>query len=199
MSTIKKDIASKLLKSNLLKPYYVVEHSYTDNGKRDISKLIVSKNQIFPCLTTRPDTLGIVWKENLMPTKLNKNDLQCVDYRYDLGIRGRTDENCVSTITTKSSGFSGCPMVAMRERESNVNQLRIRKITPKDSLRLMGFTDKDYESMRLVNMNNSAIWHMAGDSIITTCLVGLLAQFVEKDHAPIIENYIEKEILNGRN
>ena len=190
---IKRAIVNKLIQSNLLKPYYVVEHSYTDNGKRDISKLIVSKNQIFPCLTTRPDTLGIVWKENIMPTKLNNNDLQRVDYRYDLGIRGRTDENCVSTITTKSSGYSGCPMVAKRERD--VNQLRIRKLTPKETLRLMGFADKDYESMRQVNMSDSAIWHCAGDSIITTCLVSLLAQFVEKDHAPIVKNYIEKEIL----
>ena len=51
--------------------------------------------------------------------------------------------------------------------------------------------------MRQVNMSDSAIWHCAGDSIITTCLVSLLAQFVEKDHAPIVENYIEKEILSG--
>lgn len=76
--------------------------------------------------------------------------------------------------------------------------LRIRKLTPKETLKLMGFTTQDYENMRKLGMTDSAIWHMAGDSIITTCLVGLLAQFVEKDHAPIIENYVEKEIVNDR-
>lgn len=53
-----------------------------------------------------------------MTRKLNNEELQCVDYRYDEGFRGRVDGNCVSTITTKVSGFSGMPMVALaRERE----------------------------------------------------------------------------------
>lgn len=69
--------------------------------------------------------------------------------------------------------------------------MRIRKLVPCECLKLMGFTPEDYESLRKVGMSDSAIYHMAGDSIITTCLVGLLAQFVEKDHALIIEKYVE--------
>ena len=75
------------------------------------------------------------------------------------------------------------------------SNLRIRKLVPLECLKLMGFTKSDYDDMRKLGMSDSAIYHIAGDSIITTCLVGLLAQFVEKDHAPIIEKYIEKEIL----
>ena len=48
-----------------------------------------------------------------MPTKINQNEeIQIVDYRYDEGIRGRKDTNISCTITTKSSGFSGMPMIA---------------------------------------------------------------------------------------
>ena len=37
-----------------------MEHSYTDNGSRDLTRLIVSTNGIFPAMTTRPDCLGVV-------------------------------------------------------------------------------------------------------------------------------------------
>ena len=47
-----------------------------------------------------------------MPTKLKKQDIQVVDYRYDEGIRGRVESDISSTITTKSSGCSGMPLIA---------------------------------------------------------------------------------------
>ena len=46
-----------------------------------------------------------------MATKIKNKELQVVDYRYDEGIRGRVDDNISSTLTTKSSGFSGMPMI----------------------------------------------------------------------------------------
>ena len=60
MNKIKTQVVRKILNSGLVKPYDVVEHSYTDNGKRELKNLIVSKDGIFPCITTRPDTLGVV-------------------------------------------------------------------------------------------------------------------------------------------
>ena len=52
-----------------------------------------------------------------MATKIKNEEIQCVDYRYDEGFRGRVDSGVSATLTTKSSGFSGQPMVATRERE----------------------------------------------------------------------------------
>ena len=60
MKHIKTKVIKELLNSGLVKPYDIVEHSYTDNGARDLTKLVVSTNGIFPCITTRPDTLGVV-------------------------------------------------------------------------------------------------------------------------------------------
>lgn len=59
-SNLKNDLCKKILSSGLVKPYDIVEHSYTDGGGRTIEKLIVSANGIFPTLTTRPDCLGVV-------------------------------------------------------------------------------------------------------------------------------------------
>ena len=60
MKKIKTKIVKQLLDSGLVKPFDVVEHSYTDNGSRDLTRLIVSTNGIFPAMTTRPDCLGVV-------------------------------------------------------------------------------------------------------------------------------------------
>lgn len=62
-SKIKSDLCKQLLSQGLVKLYDVVEHSYTDGGGRNIERLVVSTNGIFPCITTRPDTLGVVVDE----------------------------------------------------------------------------------------------------------------------------------------
>lgn len=46
-----------------------------------------------------------------MATKIKNEELQIVDFRYDEGFRGRIDTQVSATLTTKSSGFSGQPMV----------------------------------------------------------------------------------------
>ena len=47
-----------------------------------------------------------------MATKVKKNEeIQCIDYRYDEGVRGRVESQISSTLTTKASGFSGMPMI----------------------------------------------------------------------------------------
>lgn len=77
----------------------------------------------------------------------------------------------------------------MRERESDRMNLRIRKLTPKECLELMGFEDKDHQAMRDIGMSDSAIFHCAGDSIVTTCLMALFGQML-----PISENELQQKI-----
>lgn len=76
------------------------------------------------------------------------------------------------------------------------SKLRIRKLTPKECIRLMGFTDEDYEAMRSIGMTDSAIYHMAGDSIVVTVVIGIFSQLMEEDkHKKVIPEYIKKGIV----
>lgn len=75
--------------------------------------------------------------------------------------------------------------------------LRIRKLTPKECLRLMGFADEDYESLVNVGLTDSAIYHCAGDSIITNVLISIIGSMTELDFEKINENYIERIKENG--
>ena len=80
-----------------------------------------------------------------------------------------------------------------------MNNLRIRKLTPSECLKLMGFTDKDYEAMKQVGLSDSAIYHCAGDSIVVSVLMAIFNQFKDENtHKQIIYDYINNEILQKR-
>ena len=80
-----------------------------------------------------------------------------------------------------------------RERESDTMNLRIRKLVPVETTKLMGFERKDYQAMRDIGMSDSQIYHCCGDSIITTCLMAIFGQmlFDEETLKQKIENYAD--------
>ena len=71
--------------------------------------------------------------------------------------------------------------------------LRIRKLVPVETTKLMGFERKDYQAMRDIGMSDSQIYHCCGDSIITTCLMAIFGQmlFDEGTLKEKLEKYVE--------
>ena len=57
------------------------------------------------------------------------------------------------------------------------DQLRIRKLTPKECWRLMGFDDEDYEKAAQVN-SNSQLYKQAGNSIVVNVLQAILNNLI---------------------
>lgn len=51
--------------------------------------------------------------------------------------------------------------------------LRIRKLTPKECWRLMGFDDEDFEKAEMVN-SNTQLYKQAGNSIVVNVLEAIL-------------------------
>ncbi len=58
------------------------------------------------------------------------------------------------------------------------NNLRIRKLTPKECWRLMGFEDSDFEKAEKV-CSNSQLYKQAGNSIVVDVLEHLLANVLK--------------------
>lgn len=54
---------------------------------------------------------------------------------------------------------------------------RIRKLTPKECFRLMGVKDEDFERAAK-NQSNSSLYHLAGDSIVTNCLMEIFKEML---------------------
>lgn len=55
---------------------------------------------------------------------------------------------------------------------------RIRKLTPLECWRLMGFTDEDFHKAEAVN-SNTQLYKQAGNSIVVDVLVGIFKQIIE--------------------
>ena len=55
---------------------------------------------------------------------------------------------------------------------------KLRKLTPLECMRLMGFSDKDEQAMRSIGMSDSAIYHCAGDSIVVDVLMDLFGEMM---------------------
>lgn len=62
---------------------------------------------------------------------------------------------------------------------ATLDKLRIRKLTPKECWRLMGFDDEDFEKAALVN-SNTQLYKQAGNSIVVNVLVAILKELLEQ-------------------
>lgn len=56
-----------------------------------------------------------------------------------------------------------------------MNNLKIRKLTPKECFRLMGVKDEDYEKVRK-NQSDASLYHLAGDSIVVNVLMAIFKE-----------------------
>ena len=64
-----------------------------------------------------------------------------------------------------------------RGNEKIMEELRIRKLTPKECFRLMGVKDEDFEKVRK-NQSDSSLYHLAGDSIVTNVLMAIFKEML---------------------
>lgn len=62
--------------------------------------------------------------------------------------------------------------------EDNSTDLRIRKLTPKECWRLMGFDDEDFEKASKVN-SNTQLYKQAGNSIVVNVLEAILRKLLK--------------------
>lgn len=63
---------------------------------------------------------------------------------------------------------------------------RIRKLTPKECWRLMGFTDEEFERAEKVN-SNSQLYKQAGNSIVTNVLAAIFKNLLQSEITQIYE------------
>lgn len=82
--------------------------------------------------------------------------------------RGRVQDggNICPTITAESNGL--CRIET---------QYRIRKLTPLECWRLMGFSDEDFHKAEAVN-SNSQLYKQAGNSIVRNVLMAIFSQMI---------------------
>ena len=88
-------------------------------------------------------------------------------YGRDFGSKGKLQNKEYCDTLTASMGTGGGNVPIFQ------NNLRIRKLTPKEVWRLMGFDDEDFEKAAKVN-SNSQLYKQAGNSIVVNVLEAIL-------------------------
>ena len=78
--------------------------------------------------------------------------------------RGRVQKEQIQTLTTQNN-------------LGVVNNMRIRKLTPKECFRLMGVKDEDYKKIAK-NQSDSSLYHLAGDSIVVNVLIAIFKELL---------------------
>lgn len=168
----KKILCNELVKSNILSEYGVVNHSRT-NGLHDKNKKTRQTDYI--------ETKYIRLKRNTKQLRetIENNEFKIGEIKM-LDLYNRTTrENISQTIDTGHNSqrlFDG---------------LRIRKLTPKECFRLMGVKEEDYNNVSK-NQSNSSLYHLVGDSIVTTCLMMIFGELFNVDYISKIKTLVEE-------
>src|SRR5690606_34078548 len=118
---------------------------------------------IMPTLTTRSDTLGVVVKGGAIRNRPNENGVN----QPKLELRNNDVSNALTTFDKDNVIVSLPP-------------LRIRKLTPKECWRLMGFDDEDHDKVERAGISNAQRYKMAGNSIVVNVVEKLLKNIMEQ-------------------
>lgn len=159
-----------ILETNVDEKYYLnddtIERIRKCKSQQQPLDHILNDNSCSPCLTARGggeehsgmilygETKGLIEIEPLALDEQNGYIRQ---------------DGTVGTLTTDGS--------SPKHNNRIIENLRIRKITPKECGRLMGVRDKDIDTMA-VNQSNSSQYHLYGDSIVVDVLMAIFGQML---------------------
>ena len=59
----------------------------------------------------------------------------------------------------------------------SMNNLKIRKLTPRECFRLMGVKDEDFDRVAK-SQSDSSLYHLAGDSIVVNVLMAIFKELL---------------------
>lgn len=188
--SLKTQLCNRLIEEGKVQEVDVARHSYsTSRLERESRNIGIVENHegLPPTLDTRCDCLGAVVNEE--STK-----------KYRNYITWRNKKGKFNTESNRAMFENGLALTLATKEQAKVmlgdeTSLRIRKLTPKECIRLMGFTDSDYDAMVGIGMTDSAIYHVAGDSIVVTVLMAIFGEMFGIDYRAKIGEYVESEVI----
>lgn len=91
---------------------------------------------------------------------------------------GKTKSGGQRSEIISDEGISSCLSATdYKQPKQNETNLRIRKLTPLECFRLMGFDDEDFN--KIIGISNTQLYKMAGNSIVVNVLENLFLEIFE--------------------
>lgn len=152
----------------------VADLSYPDSKTR-IGRVQDNGNT---CPTITATETGICRIENSLENTTNK--LTHAEWKQKMYEKFIEDANgeISGVITNQSQSFGYRPPMKgySKTLRANANDtgivdgIRIRKLTPREAFRLMGFTDENFDAAQEIGISNSQLYKQAGNSIVVDVL-----------------------------
>lgn len=134
------------------------------------------------------NTLTTVQKDNLVVEPILVGGIGEHDFgkQNRQGDRVYSSEGVSCALTAQPLGNAGGYSYLYQEPS-----YRIRKLTERECFRLMGVREEDFERVAQ-NQSTSALYHEAGDSIVTTCLMAIFGELFGIDYQSKINELVEE-------
>lgn len=160
---LKQEMCNKLIQDGKVKENDVIRHNYTTSKNGNC----IQSNNESPTLDTRCDCLGVCVKTNNKRQKelANKIDLAKDNQFLDF-YNQKAQENIAGTITTRVDASNATGIY---------KNLRIRKLTETECLRLMGVRD---EYIKKMTCSRSQQYKQAGNGIVVDVLMAIFKQML---------------------
>lgn len=131
------------------------------------------------------NTLTTVQKDNLvLEKKIQKVGQISNEGTIKCKVGGCYDASYPDSTTRRGrvqNGGDVTPTITA-EGSENINYIeteyRIRKLTPKECWRLMGYTDEDFEKAHNAGVSNSQLYKQAGNAIVKQVLMAIFSQML---------------------
>lgn len=128
------------------------------------------------CISKR----GVVQKDKIPTLKTSVNDIAVVVTKDSENYiqweqKGWFDIECRAYKEDKVSGA----LNTRGHMKVLTNDVAIRRLTPLECFRLMGFEDDDYQKIKDLNISDTQAYKMAGNSIVVNCLTEIFKNLKE--------------------
>lgn len=160
----------------IAEPIIVASRGRNPDNPSDRSKGCPTVQRLEPNTQGTANTLTTVQKDNLLAEPIVYDDYNG---------RVRPDQTTIGTITPCAGNTAPKNNYKIIEPQTeavkgsviiNGRRCRIRKLTEKECIRLMGFSDDDYFKMAVVNVK-TRIYEEAGNSIVVNVMMAIFQQF----------------------
>lgn len=193
-SELQKEVCNKALEKGMLQPFDIIDYTYSNarldeinNGK--IKTKNSTDNQVANTITTNAENMGVcvpysndaqpfiqIAGDSVIVREASKNGYAVASEGDSINLehpnsttrRGRVGKQVAQTLLTSN------------QQAVCVPNLRIRKLTPKECWRLMGFNDIDFENAEKV-CSNSQLYKQAGNSIVVNVLMAIFKELFITD------------------
>lgn len=183
-----------VLEDNVDEKYYLSDDKINKishwKGFQNPFEKVLGKNSITPTLTARgagEEHNGMIIFSNELEntTNLIKNINEYKEfsnfYVIPRGTDGKLINGSYNRVWKEEKYVGTINLTKIQEigKKDNYGNLKIRKLTPLESWRLMGFNDEDFKKIKKLNINDRQLYKLAGNSIAVNVLMAIFKELLE--------------------